>query len=192
MFRYGHESKQVLVSASKLSRRAASRWKASIDAVESIETDTCSLVPVLNCNPVPPDGAGLSVSADVALHHRMRMPVISICDEMTGTGGRRCDAFSIEAPVGIRCVQRQLNRHPVSALGAACARCMSRYEDRSHTSRNRVLFPADAGGAERSAVKMPLRLSHGSLALSFDLARWPETVQSTGGSRMLSTDERAY
>lgn len=89
--------------------------KASIDALESIETDTCTLVRVLNCNPVPPDGAGLAVSADVALHHRMRMPVISISDEMTGTVGRRCDAFSIEAPVGIRCVQRQLNRHPVIA-----------------------------------------------------------------------------
>ena len=49
------------------------------------------------------------------------MPVISISDQMTGTGGRRCDAFSIEAPVGIRFLQRQLDRHPVNARsGVRC------------------------------------------------------------------------
>jgi hypothetical protein len=146
----------------------------------------------LNCNPVPPDGAGLAVSADVALHHRMRMPVISISDEMTGTGGRRCDAFSIESPVGIR-VHAAAAESPSGYRSER--RALSVRDDLKIASgvlRLRVLFPDLAGAILAISNEMPLRLSHGSLALSFDLARWPETVQSTGVSRMLSTDERAY
>jgi len=53
----------------------------------------------------------------------MRMPVISISDEMTGTGGRSCDAFSIEAPVGIR-VRAAAAESPSGTSARSGVRCL--------------------------------------------------------------------